>query len=97
MLAPDKVIEEKIVSAITAAAEIFIPLGDLVDLQKEHLRLQKEFDNLSGEIAKSQGKLKNEGFLNKAPEGLIRQEKQKLEDNVAMLNSLKQRLNELSD
>lgn len=95
LLAQDKAIEEKVVSAITAAAEIFIPLGDLVDLKKEQLRLQKECDNLLGEITKSQGKLKNEGFLKKAPESLVQQEKLKLEDNIAMISLLQQRLNEL--
>ncbi|NLC33535.1 MAG: valine--tRNA ligase [Clostridiales bacterium] len=88
-------IEGKIVSAVTSAAEILIPLGDLVDFKKEILRMQKEYDNLSGEIMRSQAKLNNDGFLNKAPESLVLAEKQKLEENMMMLNTMEQRLIEM--
>ena len=74
---------------------MFIPLGDLVDLDKEAQRLQKEYDNLTGEIARAQGRLNNPGFLSKAPEALVLQDKQKLEDNIAMQQTLKQRLSDL--
>ena len=87
--------EGKLVSAVTGGAELFIPLGDLVDLDKEAQRLQKEYDNLTGEIARAQGRLNNPGFLSKAPEALVLQDKQKLEDNIAMQQTLKQRLSDL--
>ena len=45
-------IEGKNVSAVTAAGELFIPLGDLVDFAKEIARLQKEADNLQKEAAR---------------------------------------------
>ncbi len=87
--------EGKLVSAVTGAAELFIPLGELVDLDKEIKRLQKEYDNLTGEIARAQGKLANPGFLSKAPEALVNQERQKLSDNLAMQKTLSQRLSDL--
>ena len=95
LLAPADDMEEKIVSAVCPAAEVLIPLGDLVDLKKEAQRLQKEYDNLQGEIARSQGKLNNPGFISKAPETLVAQERQKLEDNRAMLLTLEKRLSDL--
>ncbi len=87
--------EGKLVSAVTGAAELFIPLGDLVDLEKEIQRLQKEYDNLTAEIARAKGKLNNPGFVSKAPETLVRQEKQKLEDSLGMQKTLEKRLNDL--
>ena len=87
--------EGKLVSAVTGGAELFIPLGDLVDLEKETGRLQKEYDNLNNEIGRARGKLNNPGFVSKAPESLVQQERQKLEDNIAMQKTLEQRLNDL--
>ncbi|NLA54511.1 MAG: class I tRNA ligase family protein, partial [Clostridiales bacterium] len=93
----DQQSDEKTVSAVTSAAEILIPLGDLVDFKKESIRLKKEYDNLAGEISRSEAKLKNEGFLSKAPETLVLSEKQKLEDNKLMLRTLEQRLDEMKN
>ncbi len=87
--------EGKLVSAVTGPAELFIPLGELVDLEKELVRLQKEYDHLTSEIARARGKLNNPGFVSKAPEELVRQEEQKLEDSLIMQKTLQQRLAEL--
>ena len=83
---------EKTVSAVSAAAELYIPLGDLVDIAKEIARLEKELKGLEGEIARAQGKLQNPGFVSKAPAALVEQEKAKLEVNLSMLESLKERI-----
>ena len=83
---------EKTVSAVSAAAELYIPLGDLVDIAKEIVRLEKELKGLEGEIARAQGKLQNPGFVSKAPAALVEQEKAKLEVNLGMLESLKERI-----
>ncbi len=83
---------EKLVSAVTPAAELYIPLGDLVDLDKEKARLTKEHDNLVAEIARAEAKLNNPGFTGKAPEALVNAERAKLEANRAMLDTLKARI-----
>lgn len=80
----------KTVSAVSEAAELFIPLGDLVDIDKEITRLTKERDNAEREIQRTEGKLNNQGFLAKAPAHLVEQEKAKLEvvkDKLAKLNA----------
>ncbi len=89
--------QEKIVSAVCAAAEIRIPLGELVDFDKEIARLEKEQKNLQGEIARAEGKLNNPGFLQKAPEQLVAQEREKLQTNQNMLISLEKRIAELKE
>lgn len=88
-------INEKTVSAVCRAGELFIPLGDLVDIEKEIARLQKECLNLQNEITRAQGKLNNPGFINKAPAQLVAQEQKKLQDHEKMLLSLQNRLEEL--
>ncbi len=91
----DALAGEKVVSAVTAAGEIRIPLGDLVDIGKEIARLEKELKNLEGEIARANGKLNNPGFLSKAPAQLVEAEKAKLATNESMLESLKARIADL--
>ena len=96
ILKDDQAIEEKTVSAVCKAASLFIPLGDLVDMEKERARMKKERDNLTGEIARSESKLQNAGFVAKAPAALIDAEKEKLEKNRAMLTALESRMAELN-
>ena len=86
---------QKVVSAVCAAGEIRIPLGDLVDIDKEIARLEKEQKNLQGEIARANGKLNNPGFLNKAPANLVEQEKEKLKVNESKLQALEARIADL--
>ncbi len=88
---------EKTVSAVTEAATIYIPLGDLVDFDKEIARLQKEIDNLTKEIARAEGKLNNQGFVAKAPAALVEQEKAKLALNQQKLEQVEKRLAELKE
>ena len=88
---------EKTVSAVTEAATIYIPLGDLVDFDKEIARLQKEIENLTKEIARAEGKLNNQGFVAKAPAALVEQEKAKLALNQQKLEQVEKRLAELKE
>ena len=95
LLPPDTEITEKTVSAVCAAGECYIPLGELVDFEKEKARLNKELKALEADIARGEGKLNNPGFVSKAPAALIEQEKAKLETNRQKLESLKARIAEL--
>jgi valyl-tRNA synthetase len=92
----DALAGEKVVSAVCAAGEIRIPLGDRVDFDKEIARLEKEKKNLENEIARANGKLNNPGFLGKAPAHLVEQEKEKLKVNETMLANLEERIKELA-
>ena len=91
----DALAGEKVVSAVCAAGEIRIPLGELVDFAKEIARLEKEKKNLENEIARAKGKLGNQGFLAKAPAQLVEQEREKLKTNESMLESLNARIADL--
>ena len=90
LLGAEQAAEGKTVSAVSEAAELFIPLGDLVDIDKEIARLTKERDSIERDIQRAEGKLNNQGFLAKAPAQLVEQEKAKLEvskDKLAKLNA----------
>ena len=97
VIAESELGNEKTVSAVTEAATIYIPLGDLVDFDKEIARLQKEIDNLTKEIARAEGKLNNQGFVAKAPAALVEQEKAKLALNQQKLEQVEKRLAELKE
>ncbi len=63
------------VSIITHAAQLSIPLGELVDLEKERQRVEKELKKQSAELEKLNTKLNNPGFVNKAPAQVVEAEK----------------------
>ncbi len=83
---------EDSVSVVSEDAEILIPLGDLVDFEKEIERLEKEKNNVLGEIDRVEKKLSNHGFLEKAPAKLVENEKAKKEKYTQMLQQIESRL-----
>ena len=88
-------IPENAVSVVGQLAEAFIPLTDLVDIDKEIERMKKEIAKTEGDIARAEGKLNNAGFVAKAPERVIAEERQKLENAKALLGKQQARLAEL--
>ncbi len=87
-----KDVPEDAVSAIIPGVEIFLPLDDLVDFEKEIDRLEKERAKLEGELKRIIGKLSNEGFLAKAPVSLIEEEKAKQASYQQMMDKVLERL-----
>ncbi|SHJ69089.1 valine--tRNA ligase [Paramaledivibacter caminithermalis] len=85
-------IPEDSISTVIDGAEIFIPLDDLVDFEKELDRLQKEKDKLEKELDRVNKKLSNEGFISKAPAKLVEEEKEKKEKYQEMYNKVLERL-----
>jgi valyl-tRNA synthetase len=90
-------VTEKTVTSVTYAGTLYIPLGDLVDIDKEIARLGKEHENLVKEIERTEGKLNNPGFVSKAPAALVQGEREKLEKNRARLEALSARIQELKE
>lgn len=95
LLASKEDIPENTVSLVTAGAEIFIPLLDLVDREKELERLNKEKAKLLGEIDRVEKKLTNEKFVSKAPQAVVDEEKAKGEKYKEMLQAVVQRIESL--
>ncbi|WP_061316915.1 valine--tRNA ligase [Clostridium botulinum] len=91
----NKETSDKNVSVVTRGAEIFIPLLELVDIEKELERLNKEKEKLEKEIDRVEKKLSNEKFVSKAPEAVVNEEKEKGEKYKAMLKSVLESLESL--
>ena len=82
-------------SAVMTDLEIFMPLADLIDIDKEKARLEKEIGRIEGELARVEGKLSNEKFIGKAPQEIIDKEKGKKDEYMEMLGKLRQSLDKL--
>ncbi|MDE7167414.1 MAG: valine--tRNA ligase [Clostridia bacterium] len=84
---------DKTVTKVLSVGTIFIPMGELVDLEKEKARLEGELEKVNGEIQRADGKLNNSGFISKAPKKLVDDERAKLNKYVEMrekiINQLK--------
>ncbi len=84
------------VSAVTDKAQIFMPLEDLVDFEKEMERLLKEKANLEKELARVEGKLSNRNFVEKAPPAVVEEERKKKEKYQDMMAKVLSRIEALN-
>ena len=82
-------------SIILSDIEVYIPLKGLIDIEEEKNRLQSEVKRLEGEVARGEKMLSNPGFVNKAPETKVNEEKEKLAKYKEMLELAKERLEKL--
>ena len=78
------------VTVTTHAARIFMPLAELVDLEKEKARIQKELDKNRKELDKLETKLQNPGFVNKAPAQVVEAEQERAEKLRALIAKLEE-------
>ncbi|WP_333657412.1 valine--tRNA ligase [Tissierella praeacuta] len=85
-------IGEDNISVVLDRCEVFLPLKDLIDFDKEIERLEKEKEKLESEIKRVVGKLSNEGFVKKAPEKVVNEEKEKQKKYEEMLEKVIERL-----
>ncbi len=75
-------------TALVGKMQILIPLADLIDKEAELARLQKEMIKLQTDIERTEGKLSNSQFINKAPEKVVQKERDKLAEAKAALENL---------
>ncbi|WP_416175496.1 valine--tRNA ligase [Clostridium sp.] len=87
---------ENAVSKVTKSAEIFMPLFDLIDKDKEIERLNKEKDKLINEINRVEKKLKNEKFVSKAPKKVVDAEREKGKKYKEMYKNVLERIESLN-
>ncbi|HDR7780214.1 TPA: valine--tRNA ligase [Bacillus wiedmannii] len=86
---------EKAMTAIVSGAELFLPLADLINLDEERARLEKEFEKFDKEVERVQKKLSNQGFVAKAPAAVIDGERAKEQDYLEKREAVRQRLADL--
>ena len=85
-------ISENAMSILTDGIEVYIPFEELVDVEEERKRLEEEKKKVLAEIERATKMLSNPGFVNKAPEAKINEEKAKLVKYQEMLRSIEDRL-----
>ena len=88
-------IGEDAVSAVIPDAVIYLPLAELVDIEKEIERLKKEQERLTKELARVNGMLKNEKFMSKAPQQKVEEERAKLEKYTQMMEQVTLQLRQM--
>ncbi|KRL04195.1 valyl-tRNA synthetase [Liquorilactobacillus oeni DSM 19972] len=85
------------ITSVITGAEVFLPLADLVDLDEEIIRLQKEAAKLNSEVARAEKKLSNERFVANAPTEVVEKERQKLVDYKAKSASTNERIKQIKN
>ena len=83
------------ISILSKGIEVYMPFEDLVDINEEIARLKKEKEKVEFSIKRSEGMLSNPGFMSKAPESKIKEEKENLVEYKNILEKLKERLNSI--
>lgn len=88
-------IPDKAMTAVVTGAEIILPLEGLINIAEEIARLEKELDKWNKEVERVQKKLGNEGFVKKAPEKVIAEERVKEADYLEKRAAVELRIKEL--
>lgn len=88
--ATEEVDTQGMVAIATHAARLYLPLAELVDLDKERARIQKELDKNRKELDKLETKLNNPGFVNKAPANVVEAERERADKLKALLVKLEE-------
>jgi valyl-tRNA synthetase len=83
-------------AAVTAVGEAYLPMEGLIDVEAERVRISKEIEKMLLEVKKSEAKLDNESFVSRAPEEVVAQEKERLEDWKTKLAQLGEMLDALN-
>ncbi len=88
-------VDEESKTNVCTNLTVIIPLSDLINLDEEIERLEKELKKLAGEIKRCESMLSNEKFVSKAPEQKINEEKEKLSNYKVQYESVEEALNKL--
>ena len=88
-------IPENAVAILSKNMEVHIPFEELVDIEEEKKRLEGEKKRLESEVQRGEKMLSNPGFINKAPEAKINEEKEKLANYKELLENVNQKLEKM--
>ena len=87
---------EGMVTVVTDEAKLYMPLAELVDLDKERERIEKALQKARDDLDKTLAKLKNEKFTSKAPENIVAAERERADKTRALIENLEESLKALS-
>jgi len=84
-----------LVAVATDKARVYMPLAELVDLDAERARINKELEKTTRDLASIEGKLSNEAFTSKAPDNVVQAERDRADKARALIENLKESLQQL--
>ena len=90
-------ITEKVSVILSDFGDILVPLGNLIDNEKEIARLTKELQDTNSEIERATKMLNNQGFIARAPKQLVDKEKEKLANYTSLAEKIKIQIEELKN
>ena len=90
-------VPNEVMSAVIKGAELYLPLQGLVNIEEEISRLNKELEKWQSEINRAAGKLKNEKFVNNAPEHVVQEERDKEAEYKKRYQSVKDQIDKLKE
>ncbi|MGM7702200.1 valine--tRNA ligase [Pseudalkalibacillus sp. Hm43] len=96
-MALDLVAPDKAMTSVVSGVEIFLPLEGLIDIEEEIKRLENEYKKWDAEVERVQKKLSNEGFVKKAPEKVVEEERAKEKTYVDNRQKVEERIKELKN
>lgn len=88
---------DKAMTAVVSGVELFLPLEGLINFEEELARLRKELAKWNKEVERVQKKLSNQGFLKKAPENVVAEERAKEKDYLEKRSTVEARIKELEN
>ncbi|EGQ2822218.1 valine--tRNA ligase [Staphylococcus pseudintermedius] len=88
-------IPDKAMTTVVAAGEVILPIEGLIDMDKELERLEKDLQKWQKELDRVNKKLSNDNFVNKAPEHVINEEKEKQVKYQEKYDGVKARIEQL--
>ena len=88
---------QKSLASVLDDVQVYLPVGDLLDVDKEIQRLKNDLSKIDRDIEKGKAKLANRQFVERAPEEVIQKEKASLADNEAKRERIRENLSSLND
>ena len=88
---------QKSLASVLDNVQVYLPVGDLLDVDKEIQRLKNDLSKIDRDIEKGKAKLANPQFVERAPEEVIQKEKASLADNEAKRERIRENLSSLND
>jgi len=84
------------IQIVVGGETYFMPIGEVIDIDQEKIRLQREIEKVSGEIIKIEKKLSNENFIAKAPEEVVAENRDRLSEEQDSRSKLEMALERLA-
>ncbi len=97
LIAADAEKPHRALSSVLSVGQLFLPAGDLLDVESEIARLQNELKQVRANLERSEKKLSSASFLEKAPADVVEKEQQRLADSKSRIMRINENLSSLAD